>query len=104
MIHIAGEFMMLGYGGSGAFYYFTLQAWAITLEVAVRYLVTGAKRASVKPPSLIWRLLGYTWVASWFIIITPFMQQPMIEAGWFVSPLSSELTQKVARWLAFDDT
>ncbi|KAF9450452.1 hypothetical protein P691DRAFT_701161 [Macrolepiota fuliginosa MF-IS2] len=102
LVHAAGEFMMLGYGGSGALYFFVLQAWAITLEMAIQYLVTGSTRPSNKPPALIWRLLGYAWVVSWFILVVPFMQQPMIEAGMFVTIPRSALTQKVTKLLALD--
>lgn len=94
--------MMLGHEGSGAFYFFVLQPWAITLEAMIKYLVTGSTRPSDKPPALIWRLLGYSWVVSWFVLVTPFIQQPMVEAGLFFGTPGSALTQKVGRLLALD--
>ncbi|KAF5359451.1 hypothetical protein D9756_002935 [Leucocoprinus leucothites] len=104
IIHYAGEFMMLGYGGNGALLFFVVQAWAITLEVVVRYLITESTRAnaSEKPPTGIRRLLGYVWVFCWFVAVTPLIQQPMVEAGLFLGHENSALAQKVGRWLGLD--
>jgi hypothetical protein len=102
LVHFAGEYMMLGRGGTGAFCFFILQPWIITLEIAVRYLITVDTPTNEKLPPLKWRLLGYFWVISWFFAVAPFIQQPMIEAGVFVGPSDSRLTQSVGRWLAID--
>ncbi|KXN80615.1 hypothetical protein AN958_09405 [Leucoagaricus sp. SymC.cos] len=103
IIRYAGEFMTLGFGGDdGVFYFFVLQAWAVTLEVLVRFLVTGSARASNTPPPMGWRLLGYLWVGCWFVVVTPLVQQPMIEAGLFKGPSNVALTQRVGRWLTLD--
>jgi len=95
--------MMLGYGGSGAFWFFILQGWGISLEVVARYLVTGCSRPlKDKPPATIWRIIGYIWVVSWFVTVAPLMQQPMVEANAFLSAPNSPLSQKVGRLLALD--
>lgn len=95
--------MMLGYGGKGAFWFFILQAWGISLEIMAQYIVTGCSRPlHDKPPAKAWRLLGYVWVVSWFIAVAPFMQQPMIEANVFLGAPNSPLSQRVGRLLALD--
>ncbi|KAF9450467.1 hypothetical protein P691DRAFT_465638 [Macrolepiota fuliginosa MF-IS2] len=102
LTHAAGE--SLGHGGSGASsIFFRPLPWAITLEMAIQYLVTGSTRPSDKTPTLIRRMLGYvTWVVSWFILVAPFMQQPIIEAGIFPTMPRSALTQKVTKLLALN--
>ncbi len=95
--------MMLGYGGSGAFWFFILQAWGISLEIVIQYLFTGSPRPlKDQPPTIAWRLLGYVWVVSWFIMVAPLMQQPMVEANVFLSAPNSPLSQRVGRLLALD--
>ncbi|KAF7773145.1 hypothetical protein Agabi119p4_5312 [Agaricus bisporus var. burnettii] len=104
LIHASGEFMMLGYGCRGAFTFFILQPWAITLELGIQYLLTGSipGKNNNKLPTLIWRMVGYVWVLVWFITICPLIQQPMVEAGLFLGTPGSVLTQKVGRLLALD--
>jgi hypothetical protein len=108
--------MMLGRLGFGALYFFILQSWAITLEIVVRSLVTGSTRSCIangsaegkgkekKEPEMIWRVLGYIWVLSWFVAVGPLIQQPMIDAGVFTNNGFEELkvTRMVGRWLALD--
>jgi hypothetical protein len=104
LIHASGEFMMLGYGGHGAFTFFILQAWAITLELGMQYLLTGSilRKNGNKSPMLIWRIVGYIWTLSWFITVSPLLQQPMAEGGLFLGTPGSVFTRKVGRWLALD--
>lgn len=106
LVHLAGEYMMQGYLGFGAFKFFTLQPWAITLEVLIGYLITGLGRingdAKAQELGVIWRMIGYIWVVSWFVAIGHLMQQPMVDAGVFVGLEHSELTRKIGRWLALE--
>lgn len=98
--------MMLGYGGSGAFYFFMIQACGITLEMVVQYLITGSMRPyspNDKPPPRILRFFGYIWTVCWIVAVSPFLQQPMVEAGLFVSDLSdTALGQNLGRILGLN--
>jgi hypothetical protein len=95
---------MLGYSGRGACAFFIFQAWAMTLELGMQYLLFGSilRKNNNKSPVLIWRIVGYIWTLSWFITVCPLMQQPMVEGGMFLGPPGSIFTQKVGRWLALD--
>ena len=90
---------MQGYFGFGASKFFTLQPWAITLEVLIGYLITGLGRingnAKAQELGVTWRMIGYIWVVSWFVAIGHLMQQPMVDAGVFVGLEHSELTRLV---------
>lgn len=98
---------MVGYVSFGAVYFFMLQPWVITFEIAVRYFVTGSTHSSSmvngKEAGTTWKLLGYVWVLSWFVAVGPFLQQPMIDTGVFVAGLKdSEVARMAGRWLALD--
>lgn len=110
-VHFTGEYMMQGYPSFGAFKFFALQSWAITFEIIVKYLITGSTRTQTQSgdgnkskgaKSVIWRILGYAWVISWFVAVAHHMQQPMIDAGIFVGLEDSELTRRVGKWLALE--
>ena len=102
-VHLAGEYMMQGFLGFGAFKFFALQPWAITLEVFVRYLITGFARINddgkTREPGMKWRAVGYIWVFCWFVGVGHLIQQPMVDAGAFLLE-RSELTTDVGSWLA----
>jgi len=103
LVHLAGEYMMQGYLGFGAFKFFALQPWAITLEVLVRYMITGSIRVNgdgkTQELGMTWRAVGYIWVFCWFVGVGHLIQQPMVDAGTFLLE-HSELTMNVGRWLA----
>jgi len=85
LVHLTGEYMMQGFLGFGAFKFFALQPWAITLEIFVGYLITGSARvdggAKTRELGMNWRAVGYIWVFCWFVGVGHLIHQPMIDAG-----------------------
>jgi hypothetical protein len=62
LIHFAGEFMPLGYGGSGALCFMLQEGdYLGDGRTVFPYGITRGA-TSDKPPQLIWRVLGYIWV------------------------------------------
>ncbi|TEB25521.1 hypothetical protein FA13DRAFT_1777387 [Coprinellus micaceus] len=78
LIHYFGDFMIIQDWSGGSLIYFTLQACAITFEDAVQGLV---RRSGIKVPSLLARVIGYTWVVAWFSFAIPIWMEPHVKAG-----------------------
>lgn len=99
LVHMGGDYMMLGKPGTGAFWFFILQGLAVTLETVVSKLLslpgsglaarkprnaarsTSKESAAPKSPPLWTRVIGYVWVVSWFWWSLPFIVDPGIQAG-----------------------
>ena len=103
LIHIGGEYMVIGRMGGGAFKFFVLQSAAIILEKVVisgwahfnpslDIDVSRSKKdersrrgseAKSEPPILL-RCVGYAWVILWFVWSFAFMIDPMVSSGMFI--------------------
>lgn len=100
LVHVGGDYMMLGKPGTGAFWFFILQGLAVTLETVVSNLLslpgsglaarkprnaglsTSKDSATPKSPPRMWtRVVGYVWVLSWFWWSLPFIVDPGILVG-----------------------
>lgn len=100
LVHVGGDYMMLGKPGTGPFWFFILQGLAVTLETVVSKLLslpgsglaarkprnaalsTSKDSAAPKSPPPMWtRVVGYVWVVSWFWWSLPFIVDPGILAG-----------------------
>ena len=88
LVHIGGEYMMLGKLGLGAFQFFLLQGLAVSLETIVCNVLSlsesslaRARKAALPTPKLWTRIVGYVWVLLWFWWFLPFMVDPGIQAG-----------------------
>lgn len=113
LIHIGGEYMLLGKMGYGAASFFLLQPVGITLEILAaairnqvahprgrlqghahstsnREMINGNGLKSTpksSPTPSIWiRFIGYVWVVLWFAYSLPPMVDPLINFGMFVDP------------------
>jgi hypothetical protein len=82
LIHMGGEFIILGHYSSGFLLFFVLQGWGITAEIVVRYSVIGPTRKADRP-TLLWRLAGHAWVLCWFTATLPLAHGLVNEAGLF---------------------
>ena len=88
LIHIGGEYMMLGRLGLGAFQFAVLQGLAVSAETIVSNVLrlsgsslASPRKAALPTPKLWTRIVGYVWVLSWFWWSLPFMVGPGIPAG-----------------------
>ena len=88
LVHIGGEYMMLGKLGLGAFQFFLLQGLAVSLETIVCNVLSlsesslaRARKAALPTPKLWTRIVGYVWVLFWFWWSLPFMVDSGIPAG-----------------------
>ncbi|TFK21113.1 hypothetical protein FA15DRAFT_707525 [Coprinopsis marcescibilis] len=119
LIHYAGDYMLLqSYTKAlGAFQFFMLQPFIITLETA---LIAFAKRAlglaggssttagaGARPedqkklgrlPRLMLRLAGYAWTLSWFTYTLPIWIQPHVRAGFFKGGRYESVIGRAAKW------
>ncbi|KAG7447221.1 uncharacterized protein BT62DRAFT_948166, partial [Guyanagaster necrorhizus] len=77
-IHHSSDYMVLGYHG-GALKFFMSQALCITVESAV--LALGRRLGLVGSRNLLWRIVGYIWVQSWFAMCLPMYINPQNRAG-----------------------
>jgi hypothetical protein len=88
LVHVGGEYMMLGRLGLGTFRFFLLQGLAVSVETIVSNVLTlsGSSLASPRkappPTPKLWvRIVGYVWVLLWFWWCLPFMVDLGILAG-----------------------
>ncbi|EDR03831.1 uncharacterized protein LACBIDRAFT_306530 [Laccaria bicolor S238N-H82] len=88
LVHVGGEYMMLGRLGLGAFRFFLVQGLAVSVETIVSnvFSLSGSRlasprKAALSTPKLWMRIVGYVWVLLWFWWSLPFMVDPGILAG-----------------------
>ena len=85
LVHIGGEYMMLGRLGLGAFRFFLLQGLAISIETIVSNVLSlsgsSPRKAALSTLKLRTRIVGYVWVLLWFWWSLPLMVDPGIPAG-----------------------
>ncbi|KAF8151039.1 hypothetical protein B0H34DRAFT_665462 [Crassisporium funariophilum] len=107
LVHTAGEYMLCGRLGWGAFIFFAVQAGGIGFEEGVHFLWTryhrqvpvekgervGVKTGghardadATKRPEVWVKCVGYFWVLAWFVWSLAFMIDPMVGEGMFVDP------------------
>lgn len=59
--------------------FFLAQAVAITFEDGV---IAVGRRFGLGDTNVIgWRLVGYVWVWTWFALVWPYLQEPLMRAG-----------------------
>lgn len=115
-VHIAGESMLIGRVGYGAFIFFMAQPLGIAIETLVvfvwqsfvtsistqaqdhkkdyhqrtqtnRSLTPNVSSSAVgRRPPMWGMMVGYLWVALWFSWSLAFMIDPMIQTGMFMDP------------------
>ena len=88
LIHVGGEYMMLGRLGLGAFRFVLLQGLAVSAETIVSNVLSlsglslvSPQKAALPAPKLLRRIVGYIWVLLWFWWSLPFKVDPGIQAG-----------------------
>ncbi|KIJ91659.1 hypothetical protein K443DRAFT_685834 [Laccaria amethystina LaAM-08-1] len=88
LVHVGGEYMMLGKLGLGALRFFLLQGLAVSVETIVfnalslsGWCLASPRKAALPTPKLWTRIVGYIWVLLWFWWSLPFMVDSDILAG-----------------------
>ena len=77
VIHYLADYTVLRNWKGGAIKFFLAQAVAITFEDGV---IALGRRVGLTS-RLKWRLLGYTWTWTWFALMFPIWQDPLMMAG-----------------------
>jgi hypothetical protein len=88
LVHVGGEYMMLGRLGLGALRFFLLEGLAVSVEMIVfnalslsGWSLASPRKAALPTPKLWTRIVGYIWVLLWFWWSLPFMVDSDILAG-----------------------
>ncbi|KAJ7132820.1 membrane bound O-acyl transferase family-domain-containing protein [Mycena crocata] len=89
IVHYLSDYMALQSWHGGSMKFFMAQAVAITAEDGLFAL---GRRAGVKG-GYGWRLLGYAWVWSWFALVFPTWQDPLLRQGMLDDGATSVLQQ-----------
>ncbi|KAF8998389.1 membrane bound O-acyl transferase family-domain-containing protein [Cyathus striatus] len=103
IIHISGDYMLMGHLSSGAFVFFMLQPFGIAFERVVMSAFGfdfGKGKGKEVRPGVLGRYLGYVWVLAWFVVTAPIMVDTMVHAGVFVHRSgNANLGAGVVDWL-----
>ncbi|KAJ7584636.1 membrane bound O-acyl transferase family-domain-containing protein [Mycena floridula] len=89
-IHYLADYTVLRNWSGGGLKFFISQPLAITIEDGV---IALGQRFGIKGSSLLWRLLGYAWVWTWFAPVFPTWQDPLMTAGMMSEGANKSLIQ-----------
>ncbi|KAJ7584428.1 membrane bound O-acyl transferase family-domain-containing protein [Mycena floridula] len=94
-IHYLADYKVFRSWSGGAFKFFLLQAVAITFEDGA---IALGRYVRIQGTSRWWHLLGYVWVWTWFALVFPTWQDPLMNAGISEGATKSLLQMAWSSW------